>query len=63
MPWVWYAPTLADMPGEAEEWMFQRFLDAGLAIAGVDVGESSGSPDGGSCVGRCVMRSADTRST
>ena len=46
MPWVWYAPTLADMPGDAEEWMFQRFLDAGLAIAGVDVGESSGSPSG-----------------
>ena len=45
-PWVWYAPTLADMPGDAEEWMFGRFLDAGVAIAGVDVGESCGNPEG-----------------
>ncbi len=26
--------------------MFQKFLDAGLAIAGIDVGESFGSPSG-----------------
>ena len=26
--------------------MFQRFLDAGIAIAGIDVGESYGSPQG-----------------
>jgi pimeloyl-ACP methyl ester carboxylesterase len=44
-PWVWYAPTLPGLPAE-EQWMFQQFLDAGLAIAGIDVGESFGSPDG-----------------
>ncbi len=46
MPWVWYAPTLPGLPGPEEKWMFQRFLDAGIAIAGIDVGESYGNPDG-----------------
>ena len=46
MPWVWYAPTLRGLPGGAEKWMFERFLTAGIAIAGVDVGESYGSPKG-----------------
>lgn len=45
-PWVWYAPTLPGLPGEEEKWMFERFLDAGIAIAGIDVGESYGSPEG-----------------
>lgn len=46
IPWVWYAPTLPNLPGTEERWMFQRFLQAGIAIAGIDVGESYGSPDG-----------------
>ncbi len=46
MPWVWYAPTLARLPGKEEDWMFQRFQRAGIAIAGIDVGESYGSPTG-----------------
>ena len=46
MPWVWYAPTLPGLPGAEETWMFQKFLDAGIAVAGIDVGESYGSPDG-----------------
>ena len=45
-PWVWYAPTLPDLPAESERWMFERFLAAGMAVAGVDVGESYGSPTG-----------------
>ena len=45
-PWVWYAPTLPGLPGSEERWMFERFLAAGIAIAGVDVGESYGSPQG-----------------
>ena len=45
-PWVWYAPTLPGLPGDAEIWMFERFLNAGIAIAGVDVGESYGNPEG-----------------
>ena len=46
IPWVWYAPTLPPYPGEEERWMFEQFLAAGIAIAGIDVGESYGSPDG-----------------
>jgi pimeloyl-ACP methyl ester carboxylesterase len=46
IPWVWYAPTLPDLPGDAEKWMFERFTRAGIAIAGIDVGESYGSPAG-----------------
>lgn len=46
MPWVWYAPTLPGLPGNEERWMFERFTTAGIAIAGIDVGESYGSADG-----------------
>ncbi len=45
-PWVWYAPTLPPYPGKEERWMFEQFLAAGIAIAGIDVGESYGSPAG-----------------
>jgi predicted esterase len=45
-PWVWYAPTLPPYPAEAEQWMFEQFLAAGISIAGIDVGESYGSPAG-----------------
>ncbi|MDQ1329379.1 MAG: Alpha/beta hydrolase [Candidatus Poribacteria bacterium] len=45
-PWVWYAPTLPGLPGPEEIWMFERFLNAGIAIAGIDVGESYGNPEG-----------------
>ena len=46
VPWVWYAPTFPNLPEAREDWMFERFLAAGIAIAGVDVGESFGSPKG-----------------
>jgi pimeloyl-ACP methyl ester carboxylesterase len=46
VPWVWYAPTLPGLPGDEERWMFERFARGGSAIAGIDVGESFGSPDG-----------------
>jgi pimeloyl-ACP methyl ester carboxylesterase len=46
IPWVWYAPTLPGLPADSEKWMFERFTAAGIAIGGVDVGESYGSPDG-----------------
>jgi len=45
-PWVWYAPTLPNLPEVRESWMFERFRAAGVAVAGVDVGESYGSPQG-----------------
>ncbi|MFT5126734.1 MAG: hypothetical protein ACI8W8_000329 [Rhodothermales bacterium] len=45
-PWVWYAPTLNGLPAKSEVWMFTQFLAKGIAIAGIDVGESYGSPAG-----------------
>ncbi|HSP42058.1 MAG TPA: hypothetical protein VLO11_04245, partial [Luteolibacter sp.] len=45
-PWVWYAPTLPKLPGPEEKWMFEKFLAAGIAVAGIDVGESMGNPQG-----------------
>ena len=45
-PWVFYAPTLKNLPGREEAWMIERFLKKGIAIAGIDVGESYGSPNG-----------------
>jgi pimeloyl-ACP methyl ester carboxylesterase len=45
-PWVWYAPTLPGLPGPEERWLFNQFLDSGISIAGIDVGESYGSPAG-----------------
>lgn len=46
LPWVWYAPTLPGLPGPEENWMFDKFLEAGIAIAGIDVGESMGNARG-----------------
>ena len=46
VPWVFYAPTLPPYPGNEERWMIERFLASGIAVAGIDVGESFGSPEG-----------------
>ncbi len=43
-PWVFYAPTLPGYPDSHEKWMHQQFLAAGVAVAGIDVGEAYGSP-------------------
>lgn len=46
-PWVWYAPTLGNRhPNKDEQWMFDRLHAQGIAVAGIDVGESFGSPTG-----------------
>jgi pimeloyl-ACP methyl ester carboxylesterase len=45
-PWIFYAPTLPGYPDEHERWMHEQFLVAGVAVAGIDVGESYGSPAG-----------------
>ena len=45
-PWIMYSPTLPRHPDVHEKWMHQQFLDAGVAVAGIDVGESYGSPEG-----------------
>lgn len=45
-PWIFYAPTLPGYPDEHEKWMHEQFLAAGVAVAGIDVGEAYGSPEG-----------------
>ncbi len=45
-PWILYAPTLPGLPDRHEKWMHEQFLAAGVAVAGIDVGESFGSPRG-----------------
>ncbi len=46
-PWVWYAPSFVDrLPSDLHAWISTRLLTRGVAIAGVDVGESYGNPAG-----------------
>lgn len=43
-PWILYSPTLPAYPDQAEQWMHDQFVAAGVAVAGIDTGESYGSP-------------------
>lgn len=43
-PWIMYCPTLPGLPDTHEKWMHEQFLAAGVAVAGIDVGEGYGSP-------------------
>ncbi len=43
-PWIMYAPTLPGLPDSHEKWMHEKFLAAGVAVAGIDIGEGYGSP-------------------
>jgi len=45
MPWVWYAPVIGH-PNTSHAWMLRQWLAQGIGMAGVDVGESYGSPRG-----------------
>ena len=45
-PWILYAPTLPAYPDEAERWMHEQFTKAGVAVAGIDTGESYGNRAG-----------------
>jgi CubicO group peptidase (beta-lactamase class C family) len=45
-PWIMYAPTLSGLPDRHEKWMHEQFLAAGVAVAGIDIGEAHGSPAG-----------------
>ena len=44
-PWIMYSPTLPGLPDKAEQWMHEQFTRAGIAVAGIDSGESYGSPE------------------
>ncbi len=44
-PWIWYAPTIKGKVLIVEHKMyFEAFMDAGIAIAGFDLGEVRGAP-------------------
>ena len=46
-PWVLYAPVIGGyFPRVETDWLLSRLLENGIAIAGVDVGESYGNPRG-----------------
>ena len=45
-PWIFYAPTLPGYPTCTRSGCTSRFLAAGVAVAGIDVGEAYGSPQG-----------------
>jgi alpha-beta hydrolase superfamily lysophospholipase len=44
-PWVWYFPTLKAIPLVIRRVYFEGFLNAGIGIAGYDLGEVRGAPD------------------
>jgi hypothetical protein len=47
MNWVWYAPTFKNQyPNARHAFLIERALKAGMGVAGIDVGESYGSPEG-----------------
>jgi pimeloyl-ACP methyl ester carboxylesterase len=43
-PWVWYAPTLKTLSFGERKNYFETFLNAGISIAGYDLGEVRGAP-------------------
>ena len=46
-PWAWYAPTFTGLqPDVNNSWLFERLIQNGFWVVGVDVGESYGSPAG-----------------
>ncbi len=43
-PWIWYAPTLNGISLAGRKLYFESFMQAGISIAGFDLGEVRGSP-------------------
>jgi len=43
-PWVWYAPTLNGISLAQRKLYFDSFMNAGIGIAGYDLGEVRGAP-------------------
>ena len=43
-PWLWYAPTLGGVSIVQRKLYFESLMDAGISIAGFDLGEVRGSP-------------------
>jgi len=43
-PWIWYAPTLRSLSFAERKTYFETFMEAGISIAGFDLGEVRGAP-------------------
>lgn len=43
-PWLWYAPTLKGVSIAGRKMYFDNFMQAGISIAGFDIGEVRGAP-------------------
>ena len=43
-PWLWYAPTFATISFSGKKAYHETFLRAGIAVAGVNLGEARGAP-------------------
>jgi hypothetical protein len=46
LEWVWFSPMVPNEPNEHHAYMIQHVLDAGMAFATIDVGESYGNAEG-----------------
>ena len=44
-PWVWYAPTITNLPNKDLVWYFNQLLEKGISIGGIHLGEVRGSPE------------------
>lgn len=60
-PWVMYAPTLAEFPDSHEKWLHEQLVAAGIAVAGIDVGDSFGSPAGAALFDRLYEHLIEAR--
>jgi len=45
-PWLWYIPTAGNLPGRLEQWMMNKCLANGIAVAGLDLEGDFGTPAG-----------------
>ncbi len=45
-PWLWYLPSDYNLPGKLEQWMIDKCLANGMAVAGIDIAGDFGTPAG-----------------
>ena len=45
-PWLWYLPSDYNLPGKLEQWMIDKCLANGIAVAGIDLSGDFGTPAG-----------------
>ncbi len=49
-PWLWYFPSDYNLPGKLEQWIMNKCLANGIAVAGIDLRGDLGTP-----VGRAIF--------